>query len=384
MHIEALYIHPIKSLLPVRITASEITPLGLPHDRTFVLIRADTHEHLSIGKLSALCLFAVAVDGGTLTVTHTLTGAAVSLPLTPPAAALLPAIEVTLHASPCGGQPLRDGAPDAFFSAHLGFCARLLFLGGGASRAVLGNVAPPASWWAAAPRITFADCAPLLVVSAASVAAAAARVGGVDARAFRANVVVAPDAGEALPAFDEDYWAALRVAARVRLALTANCGRCVSVNVDVATGGALPAPQQPLRALAADRRVDRGLRFAPVFGRYAFLEGAPDAVREGDRVEVVRRNEERTVFGGWLPRCCRGVLMGQSGRGFRGRRERWDGRRDFNRRRCQRDGWPDKCDDYDNRRQDINRRRYQRDSWPINVMIVINRRQDINGQQDVN
>jgi hypothetical protein len=51
-----------------------------------------------------------------------------------------------------------------------------------------------------------------------------------------------------------------------------------------------------------DRRVDPGMKYSPVFGRYCFLteeekgEGER-VVRVGDEVVVRRANEERTRFG---------------------------------------------------------------------------------------
>jgi hypothetical protein len=48
-----------------------------------------------------------------------------------------------------------------------------------------------------------------------------------------------------------------------------------------------------------DRRVDPGMKYSPVFGRYCFLteEDGESVVRVGDEVVVRRVNEERTKFG---------------------------------------------------------------------------------------
>lgn len=50
-----------------------------------------------------------------------------------------------------------------------------------------------------------------------------------------------------------------------------------------------------------DRRVDQGMKWSPVFGRYCFLDqggkGEGRTVRVGDRVEVGERNGGRTRFG---------------------------------------------------------------------------------------
>ncbi|EEY22135.1 conserved hypothetical protein [Verticillium alfalfae VaMs.102] len=97
---------------------------------------------------------------------------------------------------------------------------------------------------------------------------------------------------------DEDFWAELGLPGDRRLQLTANCVRCTSLNVDYATGRTAQGEAGTvLKKLMKDRRVDKGSRWSPVFGRYAFLAGRdPLVVRVGDEVDVVRRNEERSVY----------------------------------------------------------------------------------------
>ncbi|KAI1503968.1 hypothetical protein F5X99DRAFT_374009 [Biscogniauxia marginata] len=57
-----------------------------------------------------------------------------------------------------------------------------------------------------------------------------------------------------------------------RLALTANCARCISININYDTGHPAAGEQGTvLKKLMRDRRVDRGNKWSPVFGRYAFL-----------------------------------------------------------------------------------------------------------------
>lgn len=153
-------------------------------------------------------------------------------------------------------------------------------------------------------RITFADCAPYLVISETSVDNVSARLPdgeNMDRTKFRPNIVVS-GAGEA---FEEDFWGALTVCAGLgrgssRLLLTGNCVRCQSLNVDYETGkmgtgesGAV------LKKLMKDRRVDSGAKFSPVFGRYAFLEpkGEGISLRVGDEVAVAEKGTRRSIFG---------------------------------------------------------------------------------------
>ncbi|RYO74293.1 hypothetical protein DL764_010904 [Monosporascus ibericus] len=75
-----------------------------------------------------------------------------------------------------------------------------------------------------------------------------------------------------LEAWDEDFWGELRIGGSHRLALTANCARCLSINIDYDTGRPAEGERGAvLKKLMADRRVDSGNRWSPIFGRYAFL-----------------------------------------------------------------------------------------------------------------
>lgn len=149
-------------------------------------------------------------------------------------------------------------------------------------------------------RITFADCAPYLVISETSVDNVSARLSdgeGMDRTKFRPNIVVSG----AETAFEEDFWTALGIGSHgARLLLTGNCVRCQSLNVDFRTGKMGTGEAGGVfKKLMKDRRVDRGARFSPVFGRYSFLDrgAAGEAIRVGDEVEVLARGEERTVTG---------------------------------------------------------------------------------------
>ena len=164
-----------------------------------------------------------------------------------------------------------------------------------------------------ANQLTFNDIAPFLVTSRASLRDVSKRLPegvDIDIRRFRPNIVVDDDPNssngeEKLAAWEEDYWGELSVSRggtseEHRLALTANCGRCVSINVDLEKGR--PSEGESgivLKKLMADRRVDEGNKYAPVFGRYAFLapskegdDGDGDDVVEiavGDEIRVTKR-----------------------------------------------------------------------------------------------
>ena len=163
--------------------------------------------------------------------------------------------------------------------------------------------------------ITFADVAPLLVTSESSLREVQTRLPAetpVGMYKFRPNIVVD---GEGEEAWAEDFWGELTVTPRKfsgeeeeeeeggkwRLLLTSNCARCTSLNVDYATGKqAAGELGTVLKKLMSDRRVDPGVKWSPVFGRYAFPGDIGDeawvSVRVGDEVEVSNRIAERTVW----------------------------------------------------------------------------------------
>ncbi|KAI0598322.1 hypothetical protein F4775DRAFT_192913 [Biscogniauxia sp. FL1348] len=105
-----------------------------------------------------------------------------------------------------------------------------------------------------------------------------------------------------LQAWEEDFWAELELRhhnkvnkvqggkgtrkksrkrdrnTRCRLALTANCARCISINIDYDTGRPATGEQGTvLKKLMRDRRVDSGNKWSPIFGRYAFLLPPPSS-----------------------------------------------------------------------------------------------------------
>ncbi len=185
------------------------------------------------------------------------------------------------------------------------------------------------------PWITFADCAPFLVTSESSLADVNAKLSAgveVPMYKFRPNLVV-DGAGEA--AWAEDFWGevALRPAKQLPavaakeggaekgdgdqrgsqladdttdpaapgtryLLLTSNCARCTSLNVDYGSGARAAGDLgEVLKRLSSYRRVDPGTKYSPVFGRYAFLDGAEEAcIAVGDEAAVTQRNAERTVW----------------------------------------------------------------------------------------
>jgi uncharacterized protein YcbX len=172
-----------------------------------------------------------------------------------------------------------------------------------ASLTLIGYLASSTSKSANDEGITFADVAPYLVVTTTSLDDVSSLLPAeetMDIRKFRPNVIIA----DAPVAWEEDYWDKLRVSANpgseIDFVLTQNCARCQSINVDFATGkpGTTEAGSV-LKKLMKDRRVDKGTKYSPVFGRYGFVTKSSEGalIKVGDEVKVAKRNAERTTFG---------------------------------------------------------------------------------------
>lgn len=233
-------------------------------------------------------------------------------------------LHLDLHGAATDAYDMGDEI-SAWFSKYLGFETRLAYIGKN-SRPVLGSGAPhsdlavqkrlppllyrlrqsilPSSLKPAAERISFADIGQFLVATNESNDEVSRRLreeqdeAGIemDVTKFRPNVIVS---GSPAP-FDEDYWAELVFPGGLHMALTGNCWRCQAITVDYETGKpAADARGLAWKKLNKDRRVDKGWKYSPVFGRYGYC-GTSDAgkeIRAGEEVVLTRRNKERTVFG---------------------------------------------------------------------------------------
>ena len=251
------------------------------------------------------------------------------LPLEPEVADL-EAMDISLHTSPSRAYKMSEEV-NAWFSSCLGYPVILTYLGSN-KRPVLGNLSPNAvqpkssenrSWLSSVtgsiPNIltskpkdeeglTFADCAAYLVVTEESLQDVSSRLPNgkeMDITKFRPNIVVSGS----LEAYEEDYWGAITITSNVgkenrqeaEIVLTANCGRCVSINIDYSTGQAAKGEEGTiLKRLMKDRRVDKGNKYSPIFGRYGFLRSSDlgqTTIAVGDEVKVSKVNRERTTFG---------------------------------------------------------------------------------------
>jgi uncharacterized protein YcbX len=324
---EQLYVYPIKALRGIELQSADLGPQGIRHDRRFALFQVLENGQLEKMQLSSVpkcSLFEQKIVGDKVVVQYhdpeeatrpsdTLPQPSLEVPLHPDIAGL-EKVDIDLHGSPAS--VYRMGRQfDSWFSTRLGFEAVLVYIGDGKRPLIGSAIRPPpvqqqqqqgwlsgitsyltgASEAKQDPWLTFTDVAPFLVATEASLRNVSARLSdgqAVEMHKFRPNIVVEGE-GE----WDEDFWAELTIRGHHRLLLTGNCVRCTSLNVDYNTGQpAVGEMGTVLKKLMKDRRVDKGMKWSPVFGRYAFLANDGFELSVGDEVEVTGHMKERSVW----------------------------------------------------------------------------------------
>lgn len=233
------------------------------------------------------------------------------IPLRPDTKNLLP-FNVDMHQSPTAAFEMPREC-STWFSECFGYDVVLVYLGENKRKVLWQDMVQTASASLLAhlpllnmvmpqtPEITFADCAPYLIVSSASLDDVTSRIGSdepMDVTKFRPNIVVSG----ADEAWEEDYWHKIRIG-KAELVMKHNCVRCASLNIDYETGKPGTGESgKVLQKLQKDRRVDKGAKWSPVFGRYAFWSGShgEQVFKRGDGAIVTDVVKERTVFSKFL------------------------------------------------------------------------------------
>ncbi|KAF2027878.1 hypothetical protein EK21DRAFT_102211 [Setomelanomma holmii] len=332
MTISEIYVYPIKSLRGVKVTEALGTKRGFKHDRTFLLLQItpEGHKNMAVSRQPEMTQFFQEITGynspdGSLRVTFRAFGdtskqKSITIPLNPDTAKLSP-YEVTMHNSPTSAFKMPQSYDD-WFTSCFGYDVILVYLGAN-TRAVLFEDMQPStpdpltrflhdyipftSKWVNSLmgltqdeqwRISFADCAPYLIVSQTSLEDVSSRLPEgeeMDVTKFRPNIVIKG----AWDAYQEDYWGKVTINNDVEIVMAHNCVRCKSINIDYETGKPGEGPKgEVLKRLQKDRRVDVGAKWSPVFGRYSFwdLKRGDKIVRIGDRINVKKVNDGYTVW----------------------------------------------------------------------------------------
>lgn len=337
MKVEKLYVYPIKSFRGVDLDTAVLTKHGFLFDRQFSLLQVidengeKTFKNMSVANYNEMVRFfpeiLIPEDGDASKGTIALTfkpikggkDTTLDIPLEPDTSNL-EVIDMLMHKSPTKAwkmdQKYNDWLSDCFgydvVLAYIGdnkrevrmssyghgkesgnansWLSSISSMASKASEMVMGNKAPS---------IRFSDVAPYLIVSSKSMDDVHRRLPEgeqFDITKFRPNVIVS---GAEKP-WEEDFWAEITIGGEAKIECDHNCGRCRSINIDYDTGAqGTGEAGKMLKMLSSDRRVDKGTKWSPIFGRYSFLHPDSDgkAINVGDEVVVSRRNEEHTAFG---------------------------------------------------------------------------------------
>ncbi|KAF5667250.1 MOSC domain-containing protein [Fusarium heterosporum] len=324
LQITRLYVYPVKGIRGCATTKARISPYGFEGDRTFSLqkVRRNngseiSYETMLIGYDLKLALFTSSIDYDNGRVTIKWTGGqtddSIHFPLKPSIDGR-ETIEASLHMSKAKAYDMGDEL-SKWFSDRLEQDVRLVYIGN-QSRDVLGSLAPHSPealkkapliqqikntipiFHKAPEKIAFNDLAHYLVVTEESNDEVSSRLDdglSMDITKFRPNIVVR---GASKP-FAEDFWGQLTFDGGVQMDLTSNCFRCQSITVDYETGKAATDDSGKVwKKLNKDRRVDKGAKYSPVFGRYGFCHGGDISkfLAVGQRLDVTRINDQRTTF----------------------------------------------------------------------------------------
>ena len=78
------------------------------------------------------------------------------------------------------------------------------------------------------------------------------------------------------------------------------CWRCQAITVDYNTGKKAEGDEGLVwKKLAADRRLDKGFKYSPVFGKYSYTAKKDwgKEIRAGDEILLTKRVKDRPQFG---------------------------------------------------------------------------------------
>ncbi len=271
MHLTGLFLYPVKSLRGFAVAHAGVDALGFVGDRRFLLVD-ETGKFLTQRTLPRMALVQTALDATHLTLSNSPTSA-VRIPHATDPTAPLRMVSIwkseNLLAEDCGE------AAAEFLSDFLSARCRLVRIGEKFSRPVLKLAARPGD------TLTFADAAPILALSEASLADLNDRIvafGGeaVPMNRFRPNLVVSGCA-----AYAEDTWPRFRIG-EVAFRAAGPSSRCIVTTTDQLTG---ERGKEPLRTLATYRR-DPTDPTDVNFGQNLINETKSGTVRVGDAVEL--------------------------------------------------------------------------------------------------
>lgn len=267
--LSGIFIYPVKSLGGISVPAAELTPLGLRHDRRWLVVDA-RNRFLTQREHAEMALLAVEPAYNGFLLRHRQRPEL--LPLYIPFEAQP---DKTLFVSIWDDMVFAwRGTPeaDAWLTEALGQPCKLVYMSDMARREVEPDK-PELN--PAGTLVSFADGYPYLLATEESLAKLNAQLAEpVPMDRFRPNLIV-----RGAPADAEMNWTDFEIAGQAFRSVR-GCGRCIVTTIDQATAEKNPA-SEPLRTLATYRKPDRKV----IFGQNV-TGPASGRVQVGDAVQL--------------------------------------------------------------------------------------------------
>ncbi len=267
MHLAGLFIYPVKSLRGLTVTSVGLDSLGLEGDRRFLLVD-DAGKFLTQRTLPRMAQIETGLEQGRLILRNPHHSSIAVMRNEPGPEVSVQVWKDLVTAVDCGVEIA------VWLSDFLRHPCRLVRIGDHHNRPVRKSAAQPSD------QLSFADGAPLLLVSESSLADLNDRLIARGAEPvpmdrFRPNLIISGAAPYA-----EDTWSSLRIG-DIRFRTAGPSDRCLVTTTDQRSGER--AGKEPLRTLATYRR--NPLDPAQVyFGQNLIHETKSGLIRLGDAV----------------------------------------------------------------------------------------------------
>lgn len=245
LQLSELWIYPIKSLGGISLTQARITDRGLEHDRRWLLVD-ENGTFLSQREHAILALFQPEMRTSGMVITYRKTGSFIEVPLSYSKGQAL--FTVTVWEDAIQAFEV-DAAISAWFSAILGFSARLVYMPDDSHRSVDAD-------YAISPSDTnsFSDAYPFLIIGQSSLDDLNNRLKRpITMNRFRPNFVFT--GGEP---YEEDTWREFNIGTLLFYGVKP-CGRCVMTTIDQEKG--IVSGKEPLKTLAKYRMKGNNVLF---------------------------------------------------------------------------------------------------------------------------
>lgn len=243
MHLQDIYIYPIKSLGGIRLSEAKVEIRGFAYDRRWMLVD-ENGIFLTQRKHHQMALLQVElVDGGLTVFQKQRPEESHFIPFAPQTDRQIP---VTVWDDTMTAQIVSDSS-NQWFSDALGIACRLVYMPSSTERAIDEKYAVNQE------TVSFADAMPYLIIGQSSLDDLNEKLTEpLPMNRFRPNLVLSGGS-----AFEEDGWGHVEIG-ECTFKVTKPCARCILTTVNQDTG---IAGKEPLKTLAGYRSVNNKVLF---------------------------------------------------------------------------------------------------------------------------